>query len=392
MQPRLLTGLPALRRVVGAASRSLSTAARAKPANDMTLKESIEIVRAREQRKREKRQAALDSAAAQVQTFDAKLHQHCLGALARDQTTTLQFNIGHLCNLVCRHCHVESGPTKVLENADARVVDRVVEVLRANPQIRTLDLTGGAPELNPHFRRLVQSARRLNVEVIDRCNLTVLYEKGQEDLASFLTAHEVNIVASLPCYTFANVDKQRGKGTFDVSIKALQQLNAMGYANPSTGLKLDLVYNPGGASLPGSQPQLERDYKRELEHHFNIKFNRLFTITNMPIKRFADDLLASGQYVKYMELLSNAFNASTVQEVMCRSLISVAWNGDLYDCDFNQALDMRLALGTSDADRSPRSIFELEDLRTLTNTKIATGKHCFACTAGAGSSCGGALA
>lgn len=350
----------------------------------------MEVVRAREARKREQRAAGLAAAASAVPEFPATLREHGL-ELRRTATTTLQFNIGKLCNLVCRHCHVEAGPTKVVENADLRVVERVLETLRANPAIRTLDLTGGAPELNPHFRMLVAAARRLHVDVIDRCNLTVFTEPGQADLPSFLAAHAVHIVASLPCYTQDNVDKQRGKGTFDASVKSLQQLNALGYGKPGTGLKLSLVYNPGGASVPGAQAKLEADYKHQLRDNFDIVFNELFTITNVPIKRFADDLMASGKYSAYMSLLLQQFNAQTVPSLMCRNTLSVAWDGSLYDCDFNQALEMKLGADNEGKSSLPQSLFDIRDLSSLTGANIATAKHCYACTAGAGSSCGGAL-
>ena len=314
--------------------------------------------------------------------FAFALAAHGLPALARGETTTLQVNVGLRCDLACHHCHVEAGP-KRSEALDERLAARVLEVLARNPQLGTLDLTGGAPELNPHFRTLVRGARALGRRVLDRCNLTVLFEPGQEDTAEFLAAERATVLASLPCYTSGNVDAQRGKNVYARSLAALRQLNALGYAQPGTGLTLALVYNPVGAFLPGSQAQLEADYRRELGA-LGVAFDRLLTITNMPIKRFARELAREGKHAEYMALLVSHFNAATVDVLMCRSTLSVAWDGSLYDCDFNQALALPLY--------GPRSLFELSDLRELSGSEIATAAHCFGCTAGAGSSCGGALA
>jgi len=321
-------------------------------------------------------------AAARSASFSDTLARHGLAQLERAETTTLQVNVGLRCDLACHHCHVEAGPKRT-EAMGPELAARVLEVLARNAQLTTLDLTGGAPELNPHFRELVRGARALGRRVIDRCNLTVLFEPGQEDTAEFLAAEGVEIVASLPCYTPGNVDAQRGKRVYERSIAALRELNALGYAQPGSGLVLALVYNPLGPFLPAPQAQLEADYRRELGA-LGIRFDRLLTITNMPIARFARDLVRSGQHDAYLSLLVNHFNPATVPALMCRSTLSVAWDGSLYDCDFNQALALPL--------RGPRTLFELGDAGELAEIAIATGAHCFGCTAGAGSSCGGQLA
>ena len=316
--------------------------------------------------------------------FAAALADHGLPELRRAAVTTLQVNVGKRCDLACHHCHVEAGP-KRSEAMDARTASRVIDVLAAHPELRTLDLTGGAPELNENFRMLVREARALGREVIDRCNLTVLFEPGQEDTAEFLAAHGVKVVASLPCYTRDNVDAQRGKRVFERSVAALRRLNALGYAEPGRGLALDLVYNPLGPSLPPAQEDLEATYRAELFELFGIAFDYLATITNMPIKRFAHALERDGRHAEYMALLVNHFNADTVPALMCRFLVSVGWDGALFDCDFNQMLE--LPLGSN-----PKTIWEIDDLSELAGAPIATGSHCFGFSAGAGSSCGGALA
>lgn len=285
--------------------------------------------------------------------------------------------------MACHHCHVEAGPkrTEIMPEA---VVSRLLELLAASPQIRTVDLTGGAPELNPHFRALVEAATKLGRHVLDRCNLTVLFEPGLTDLPEFLAAHRVEIVASLPCYSADNVEKQRGKGAFDKSIEALRRLNSLGYGVPGSNLNINLVYNPVGPFLPPAQEKLEAQYKVELREHFGISFNRLLTITNMPIKRFAHALLRDGKLETYMSLLVSHFNAKAVPGIMCRDLVSVGHDGSLYDCDFNQMLELPIA-------NTATSIWDISSFADLTGRKIATGDHCFGCTAGAGSSCGGAL-
>ena len=335
-----------------------------------------------------RRRRALDASGVDG-SFDEMLAQRGCAPLRHGATTTLQVNIGLYCNQACSHCHVESSPLRVAENMDAAGVERVLSLLAASPSVRTLDITGGAPELNPHFRRLVVEARRLGLEVIDRCNLTVLFEPGQEDLAAFLAAHRVRVVASLPCYSEATVDAQRGFGVFERSVAALKELNARGYGAPGSGLVLDLMYNPAGASLPPAASNLEAAYKRELGAQFGIVFNSLLTLTNMPIKRFADRLHQRGETGAYMALLHASFNAETAARVMCTSLVSVRWDGAIFDCDFNQQLDLDMR---AQAGRKPRTIFDIESLSELEGAPVATDLHCLGCTAGAGSSCGGALA
>ena len=319
--------------------------------------------------------------------FDAALEAHGVAPLVRADVGTLQLNVGKLCNMACHHCHVEAGPHRT-EIMPREVAEQVLRVLDANAGIEHVDLTGGAPELNPSFRFLVAEARRRGRSVIDRCNLSVLFEAGQEDLAAFLAEHQVHVVASLPCYGPANVDKQRGKGAFDKSIEALVALNALGYGQPGSPLTLDLVYNPLGAFLPPAQAPLEATYKAELAERFAITFDRLLTITNMPISRFAHALARDGQGEAYMSLLVNHFNPATVEGLMCRSLVSVGWDGELFDCDFNQMLELPLG---AEGERLPRTIWDLTDLRALRGARVRTGAHCFGCTAGAGSSCSGAV-
>jgi radical SAM/Cys-rich protein len=319
--------------------------------------------------------------------FDVVFGEHGHAPLTRARVTTLQVNVGRRCNLACHHCHVEAGP-KRREALDARVADRLLQLLAASPAVELLDLTGGAPEMNPQFRRLVVEARWMGRRVIDRCNLTILLEPSYEDLAEFLADQGVEIVASLPCYTEDNVDRQRGRGTFEGSIEALQRLNALGYGKPGSPLRLDLAYNPLGPSLPPAQRELERDYRRELAARFGIEFHRLLTLTNMPIRRFADDLARRGQTEEYMALLVNHFNPATLDGLMCRSQVSVDWEGRLYDCDFNLMLELPLGGGERGA---ARTIWNVERLDALAGGAIATAGHCFGCTAGAGSSCSGAL-
>jgi radical SAM/Cys-rich protein len=324
--------------------------------------------------------------APQPRGFAAALRHAGLAPLARDQVSTLQVNTGRLCNLACHHCHVEAGP-KQTDVMRADVAERVVELIDRNPSIELLDLTGGAPEMNASFRFLVTEARGRRRRVIDRCNLTILLEPGFDDMAEFLARHQVEIVASLPCYTAGNVDSQRGRGVFDGSIEALRRLNGLGYGRPGSALRLDLVYNPLGPSLPPPQRTLEAQYREELARLFGIEFHRLLTITNMPIRRFARTLERTGQHAAYMSLLVNHFNPATVPALRCRSLVSVGFDGRLYDCDFNQMLDIPLGAASTGV----RTIWDAEALDGLAGAKIATGPHCFGCTAGAGSSCSGAL-
>ncbi|WP_444884081.1 arsenosugar biosynthesis radical SAM (seleno)protein ArsS [Microbulbifer sp. PSTR4-B] len=301
-------------------------------------------------------------------------------AIRRSTIETLQLNIGYRCNQSCVHCHVNAGPnrTEMMSDANLALLLEVIEKRR----IRRLDITGGAPELHWGFRGLVSAARALGVQVIDRCNLTVLFEPGQEDTAEFLARNHVEVVASLPCYSMDNVDKQRGKGVFDKSIAGLQKLNELGYGKPESGLQLNLVYNPQGPFLPPEQSVLEADYRRELRRQFNIEFNQLFALANMPIKRFGSMLISKGQFKDYMTLLRDSYSAENLDGVMCRSLVSVDWQGNLFDCDFNQQLDIPVP-------GRPH----LHDLlnEDLQGSAIAVADHCYGCTAGQGSSCGGAL-
>ena len=319
--------------------------------------------------------------------FDAELRRHGLPKLTRRLPRTLQINVGKVCNQACHHCHVDAGPART-EKMDLRVAGRVIDLLAHSPSLEMVDITGGAPELNQHFRFLVESARRLKRDVTVRCNLTVILQPGMDWLPLFYREHRAHLVCSLPCYTAENVDKQRGGGVFAKSIEALHRLNDLGYGLPDSNLTLDLVYNPVGAFLPPAQAELEARYHQELRDGFSIEFNHLLTITNMPIKRFADQLRRSGSEHEYMALLVNHFNPATVSSVMCRDLVSVGYEGTLYDCDFNQMLSMPIV----DARGRAITIFDVNDLCDFSGARIATGSHCFGCTAGAGSSCSGALA
>lgn len=310
-------------------------------------------------------------------------------ALHRTGVKVLQVNLGYLCNLSCTHCHVNAGPKRT-ELASEETIEDILAYLHTH-DIRTLDITGGAPEMNPHFKYLVEQARRKNIEVIDRCNLTILLERGYEDLADFLADQSVIVVASLPCYQEQNVSEQRGKGVFDRSIEALQNLNRLGYGK-KPNLKLNLVYNPNGAFLPPSQETLEASYKHALAENFNIHFNELLTITNMPIARFGSMLLSKGMFDSYMQLLRESYSAKNLDGVMCRDLISVDWQGYVYDCDFNQMLNWPLEY-CGDLIGSDKKRLHLKDImsHSLSGNPIVIGEHCYACAAGQGSSCGGAL-
>ena len=304
--------------------------------------------------------------------------------IERARLDTVQVNLGYRCNQQCLHCHVNAGP-KRKEMMTRETVEQVLDYLRVSGA-KALDLTGGAPELNMNFRYLVQQARALGVRVIDRCNLTVLFEPGQNDLADFLAQYQVEITASLPCYLEDNVNQQRGAGVFKRSILALQKLNALGYGRANTGLILNLVYNPQGASLPPPQEALEHDYKKQLGEQHGIVFNSLFALANMPIQRFGSTLISQGGFQDYMTLLRGAHNPAALNNVMCRSLISVDWQGYVYDCDFNQMLGVSLG-----AVQQPRiHIKKLSEIN-LTGKPITVKDHCYGCTAGQGSSCGGAL-
>ena len=306
--------------------------------------------------------------------------------IRRRAIEALQVNLGYTCNQTCVHCHVNAGPNRT-EQMDRATIDLVLEVMRAR-SIRSLDLTGGAPELNVHFRSLVSAARKMGAEVIDRCNLTILEEPGQETLAEFLADEGVHVIASLPCYSHDNVDKQRGAGVFDKSIRGLQKLNALGYGQHESGLVLDLVFNPQGPVLPPPQVALEADYKRLLSQNFGIRFNRLLTITNQPISRFGSTLISKGLFRDYMALLRGAHSDDNLDAVMCRNLVSVDWRGYLFDCDFNQMLSIPLREQGRRANRVHLADLLLID---LADNPIAIADHCYACTAGQGSSCGGAL-
>lgn len=306
-------------------------------------------------------------------------------ALRRRSVETLQVNLGYTCNQSCLHCHVNAGPSRT-EQMDRQTMETVLGYLAA-AKVRTLDLTGGAPELNPLFRELVRRARALGVQVIDRCNLTILEEPGQEDLAEFLAAQQVQVIASLPCYTEELVDRQRGKGVYEASIRGIRRLNALGYGQPGSVLELNLVYNPQGPVLPPAQAVLEADYKRVLGETFGIVFNRLFTITNMPIARFGSTLISKGAFKGYMQLLRDNYRRDNLDALMCRSLVSVDWQGWVYDCDFNQMLNLPL----QHAGRPRTHLSDLMGLSLEGNT-IVVKQHCYGCTAGSGSSCGGALA
>jgi radical SAM/Cys-rich protein len=312
------------------------------------------------------------------------LRETTFPALRRRRLETLQVNVGYKCNQSCVHCHVNAGPTRT-EMMGLEVADQVLAFLRV-ARVPTLDITGGAPELNPHFRHLVTAARALGIHVLDRCNLTILEQPGQDDLADFLAANRVGVVASMPCYLEDNVDRQRGDGVFQASIRALRKLNAVGYGKPASGLALHLVYNPQGPSLPPGQAKLEQDYKRHLWNSYGIQFNQLYTLANMPIQRFGSTLISKGQFGAYVQLLKDSYHAGNVDGVMCRSLLSVDWQGYVYDCDFNQMLGLPLRLG-----EKPR--VRLADLmgEALDGNPIVVADHCYGCTAGQGSSCGGAL-
>lgn len=303
-------------------------------------------------------------------------------AIQRGKLETLQVNLGYLCNQQCLHCHVNAGP-KRKEIMEKSTIDQIIDILKEG-NIATLDLTGGAPELNPNFRYLVKSAKQLGVHVIDRCNLTVLMEPGHETLAEFLAEQEVEVVASLPCYLKDNVDNQRGTGVYDSSIEGLKRLNKLGYGQDNSRLNLNLVFNTQGAALPPPQQALEKDYKEKLGQ-IGIAFNHLFTITNMPIKRFGSTLISKGKFESYMDLLRSSFHQDNLDAVMCKTLISVDWQGYLYDCDFNQMLNLPV--------RNQHKKSHIADLKgsNIEQADIIVADHCYGCTAGQGSSCGGAL-
>ena len=315
--------------------------------------------------------------------FAQRIVDDSLAPLRADRIQVLQVNVGKVCNQTCRHCHVDAGPDR-REVMTRETMATCLDVLERGG-IPVLDITGGAPEMNPHFRWLVSEARRLGRRVIDRCNLTILLAPGFDDVPEFLARQQVEIVASLPCYLAGNTNAQRGDGVFERSISALRRLNELGYSQPNSGLILNLVFNPVGPTLPPPADALEEAYRRELQTRYGIVFNKLYTITNMPISRFLADLLSSGKLDEYMQRLVDAFNPDTIEGLMCRTTLSVGWDGRLYDCDFNQMLELGLAPGL------PQHIRDFS-LDVLENRAIVTGRHCFGCTAGAGSSCQGAIA
>ena len=295
-----------------------------------------------------------------------------------------QINIGKLCNQTCAHCHVDAGPDRKEENMGRAVLERCLEIIASVPTIHTVDITGGAPEMNAHFRWFVEEVTKLGIKVMNRCNLTIIMaNKKYHDLPAFFKKHKVHIVSSLPYFSKKRTDSQRGDGVFEDSIKALQMLNEVGYGKEGTDLVLDLVYNPTGAFLPGDQATLQAEFKRQLSRKFDIVFNSLFAITNLPVARFLDYLIESENYETYMEELVNAFNPGTIMGLMCRNTISVSWEGFLYDCDFNQMLDLKVASKSQHLDN-----FDIEQLK---NRSIVLNQHCYGCTAGAGSSCGGEI-
>ncbi|HEV7842221.1 MAG TPA: arsenosugar biosynthesis radical SAM (seleno)protein ArsS [Pyrinomonadaceae bacterium] len=322
------------------------------------------------------------AAARSPATFDERLAAHGLGSLRASAVETLQVNVGKLCNQACKHCHVDASPRRT-EIMTRETIEQVIAILRKF-SFPTLDITGGAPELNPSFRHLVREARSLGTRVMVRHNLTVMFEPGQDDLPDFFREHEVEVVSSLPYFLEQQTDAQRGHGVFEKSIAALRSLNSVGYGLDESSLVLNLVYNPVGAYLPPPQASIEADFKRELLARHNVSFNQLYTITNMPIKRFLDYLRRSGNEERYMRKLVEAFNPHAVEGLMCRSLISVDWTGRLYDCDFNQMLELSVA------PELPQMISDF-DPEKFAGRFIMTGSHCFGCTAGAGSSCGGAV-
>lgn len=320
---------------------------------------------------------------ADVRPFESALAGAALHPLRATALRVLQINVGKLCNQTCGHCHVDAGPDR-RERMTRETAELCMAALESAPSIDTVDVTGGAPELNESFRHLVERSRALGRHVIDRCNLTVLLLPSQSDLAEFLAAHRVRVVASLPYHRAAQTDAQRGEGVFEKSIAAIRRLNALGYGDPGSGLDLDLVYNPVGAFLPPRQDAIELQFRRELQQRHGVAFSRLFTITNMPISRFLDFLIASGNDTAYLQRLSGAFNPAAAAGVMCREMVSVGWDGTLYDCDFNQMLDLGIGNG------APAHVRDF-DAAALAARTIVTGNHCYGCTAGAGSSCGGTV-
>ena len=319
-----------------------------------------------------------------VEPFGQRLSR-CSQSLRRHTLSDLQINLGKLCNQTCTHCHVDAGPAKKRENMEAETADRIIQLSESCDSITTVDLTGGAPEMNANFRRLVETFRARDIRVIDRCNLTILSEPGFDWVADFLAQNQVDVVASLPCYLEDNVDGQRGRGVFGRSIDGLLKLNELGYGRGDSGLRLDLVFNPTGPSLPPDQVALQAEYKRELKSRYDIEFDRLLAITNIPIRRYAQFLHKRGKLESYMTLLEDNFNSTAAANVMCRSLLSIGWDGAIYDCDFNQMIDIPAG------GESPSSVFTIDSFQQYIDKPIAVADHCYGCTAGAGSSCGGSV-
>ena len=322
---------------------------------------------------------------AKFQGFADKIAEAGHRPLKNETIEIFQINIGKLCNQTCAHCHVDAGPDKKEENMSKATLERCLEIIAAVPSITTVDITGGAPEMNPHFRWFVEECTKLGKQVIDRCNLTIIMaNKKYHDMPQFLAKNKVQVVSSLPYFSKSRTDSQRGDGVFEDSIKALKLLNEAGYGKEGTGLVLDLVYNPSGAFLPGSQEQLQGEFKRQLKRKYDIVFNSLYAITNLPIARFLDYLIETKNYEEYMQTLIEAYNPGTIMGLMCRNTISVSWDGFLYDCDFNQMLDLKVSAKDSQH-------LDTFDLEKLLNRNIVLNQHCYGCTAGAGSSCGGEI-
>ncbi|MCG8328837.1 MAG: arsenosugar biosynthesis radical SAM protein ArsS [Chitinophagales bacterium] len=322
---------------------------------------------------------------AKMPTFAQQLSGLDKSPLRPTDIGIFQLNIGKLCNQTCAHCHVDAGPDRKEENMDRATLERCLEIIASVPTIHTVDITGGAPEMNPHFRWFVEEVSKLGKKIIDRCNLTIIVANPKyNDLPAFFAKHKVEVVSSLPYFSKKRTDSQRGDGVFEDSIKALKMLNDVGYGKEGTGLTLNLVYNPSGAFLPASQASLEAEFKRQLKRKFDIDFNTLFCITNLPIARFLSYLLESGNYAEYMQKLVEAFNPATVDGLMCRNTLSISWDGYIYDCDFNQMLDLKVA--------NPIQHINDFDAEAINNRNIVINQHCYGCTAGAGSSCGGEIA
>ena len=367
---------------------------RALAADGPTLASSRRALRERDARSGARRDAALAEATASLPTLAEAVTSRGLPPLARRAVTTLQLNVGKLCNLACRHCHVDSSPQRTAENMAPATVERILELLSRPHHLACVDLTGGAPELHPSFRRLVRAARDNGLAVIDRCNLSVLETPGQETTAAFLAEQGVRIIASLPSPAELRTDRQRGAGAHAASLRVLRALNALGYGAAGGALQLDLIHNPEGPSLPPPQGELEAEFRAALRGEHGIEFSRLLTLTNMPVARFADDLARTRALQPYMHLLAAAFNPDTLHGLMCRETLSVGWDGRLADCDFNLQLRRPLGVfGGGDASAAPETIWHIESFAadSVSGSPISTGPHCFGCTAGAGSSCGGAL-